>query len=82
MSTRVGTNTDAVLLDPTRSGPDAVISSYKATTGTDVTTGINEAVRALLRNTGIPPVNIRGLMIGTTVCLFRECLKPNHSPLY
>ncbi|KUJ08498.1 uncharacterized protein LY89DRAFT_332024 [Mollisia scopiformis] len=61
-----GTNTDAVLLDPNKTGPDAVISSYKATTGTDVTTGIEEAIRTLLESAKLSPASVASLMIGTT----------------
>ncbi|KAK0101979.1 hypothetical protein ONS96_005947 [Cadophora gregata f. sp. sojae] len=61
-----GTNTDAVLLEPTKSGPAAVISSFKATTGTDVTTGIEEAIRTLLEQANASPSSIASLMIGTT----------------
>lgn len=63
-----GTNTDAVLLDGTKSGSDAVLGTYKATTGTDVTTGIEEAIRTLLNDAHVPPSDIASLMIGTTVC--------------
>ncbi|KAJ9150395.1 Hydantoinase [Pleurostoma richardsiae] len=61
-----GTNTDAALLDPTTPGRDAVIASYKATTGTDVTIGIEQAIRTLLQDSNISPANIASLMIGTT----------------
>ena len=62
-----GTNTDAVLLDPRKSGSDAVIASYKAITGTNVTTGIEEAIRALLKDSSVSSRNVASLMIGTTV---------------
>lgn len=61
-----GTNTDAVLLNPARSGSEAVISSYKATTGANVTTGIEEAIRVLLKDANIQPSQVASLMIGTT----------------
>ncbi|KAL3418384.1 hydantoinase [Phlyctema vagabunda] len=61
-----GTNTDAALLDLTKDGADAVISSHKATTGTDVTTGIEEAIRALVTSANIPLEEVASLMIGTT----------------
>ncbi|CZR51783.1 related to N-methylhydantoinase A/acetone carboxylase, beta subunit [Phialocephala subalpina] len=60
-----GTNTDAVL-DPAKLGPDAVISSYKAITGTDMTTGIAEAIRTLPQQANLPPTSVASLMIGTT----------------
>jgi N-methylhydantoinase A/oxoprolinase/acetone carboxylase beta subunit len=62
-----GTNTDAALLDPAISGPEAVITSYKATTGTDLTTGIEEAIRVLLKNANVSPASVASLMVGTTV---------------
>lgn len=65
-----GTNTDAVLLNPGKSGPEAVITSYKATTGTDVTTGIEEAIQKLLQDANVLPERVAGLMIGTTVGRF------------
>ncbi|CAK7197644.1 hypothetical protein SEUCBS139899_000292 [Sporothrix eucalyptigena] len=61
-----GTNTDAVLLNPTKSGSEAVVSSYKATTGADVTTGIEEAIRVLLKDANVQPSQVASLMIGTT----------------
>ncbi|KAH8892391.1 hydantoinase [Thozetella sp. PMI_491] len=61
-----GTNTDAVLLNPAKTGPDAVITSFKATTGTDVTTGIEEAIQTLLKDSNVAPTNVASLMIGTT----------------
>ncbi|EPE05645.1 hydantoinase [Ophiostoma piceae UAMH 11346] len=61
-----GTNTDAVLLNPAKTGPEAVISSYKATTGVNVTTGIEEAIRALLKDASVEPSQVASLMIGTT----------------
>lgn len=64
-----GTNTDAVLLDPTKSGPSAVITSYKAITGRNVTTGIEEAIRTLLRDANVESASVASLMIGTTVGL-------------
>ncbi|CAK7270485.1 hypothetical protein SEPCBS119000_004115 [Sporothrix epigloea] len=61
-----GTNTDAVLLNPAKSGSEAVVSSYKATTGANVTTGIEEAIRVLLKDANIRPAQVASLMIGTT----------------
>ncbi len=61
-----GTNTDAVLLNPSKTGPGAVLSSFKATTGRDVTTGIEEAIRVLLADAKVEPAHIASLMVGTT----------------
>jgi N-methylhydantoinase A/oxoprolinase/acetone carboxylase beta subunit len=61
-----GTNTDAVLLNPAKSGAEAVIASYKATTGADVTTGIEEAIHVLLKDARVQPSQVASLMIGTT----------------
>ncbi|RDW62005.1 hypothetical protein BP6252_11438 [Coleophoma cylindrospora] len=61
-----GTNTDAVLLDLTKTGPEAVVASHKATTGTDVTIGIEDAINVLIQKTAIPLSQVASLMIGTT----------------
>jgi len=56
-----GTHTDAVLLDG-----DAVISSVKALTSADVTTGILEALEHLLSDSGINESAVEAVMLGTT----------------
>ncbi|KAK4939988.1 hypothetical protein LTR10_019840 [Elasticomyces elasticus] len=58
-----GTNTDAVLISLR---PIQIIASHKAPTTADVTTGINEAVRALIRTSNVPLDTISCVIIGTT----------------
>jgi len=59
-----GTNTDAVLLD----GDLSVVSKVKTATTKDISTGINNAVQVLLRQSGAKPESIRHAMLGTTHC--------------
>ncbi|KAF5322652.1 hypothetical protein D9619_002210 [Psilocybe cf. subviscida] len=66
-----GTNTDAVLIDTTRSHDAAtrgVLASFKIVTTPDITSGIERAVRAILDKSGVDPSSdeIRSLTIGTT----------------
>ncbi|KKA27994.1 hypothetical protein TD95_003300 [Thielaviopsis punctulata] len=61
-----GTNTDAVILNPALSGADAVKAAHKATTGANVTTGIENAIANILANADVKPSEISALMIGTT----------------
>jgi len=68
----LGTNTDGVIVDITRSGDPStrgVIASFKNPTTPDVTTGIELAVKGVLEQSGIDPARheILGLTIGTTV---------------
>lgn len=58
-----GTNTDAVLISLS---PVRVIASHKAPTTFDVTTGITEAVRAVIRTGNVPSDAIGCVIIGTT----------------
>ena len=57
-----GTNTDAVILDK----DDSVVSKSKRPTTGDVSTGIKEAVDAVLTESGIGPSEIIHSMLGTT----------------
>jgi N-methylhydantoinase A/oxoprolinase/acetone carboxylase beta subunit len=59
-----GTNTDAVILDTS----DYVVASAKSPTTPDVTTGIVNALHAVLAASGLPPTAIRYAMLGTTHC--------------
>src|SRR3989442_11432860 len=59
-----GTNTDAVILDAS----DQVIASVKSPTTPDVSTGIVNALHAVLAASGLPPTAIRYAMLGTTHC--------------
>src|SRR5262245_35133511 len=59
-----GTNTDAVILD----GAGQVVASVKSPTTADVTTGIVNALQAVLTASRLPPAAIRYAMLGTTHC--------------
>jgi N-methylhydantoinase A/oxoprolinase/acetone carboxylase beta subunit len=59
-----GTNTDAVILDP----GDRVVAKAKRPTTEDVSTGIHEAVDAVLTLSAIDPGEIIHAMLGTTHC--------------
>ncbi|KAG7103563.1 hypothetical protein HYQ44_017651 [Verticillium longisporum] len=70
-----GTNTDSVLLDLSRAGTSAVLSSHKSPTTTDVTEGVKATLTTLLSKSiasgddaGSPPdpASISALAIGTT----------------
>ncbi|XVQ15384.1 hydantoinase/oxoprolinase N-terminal domain-containing protein [Spirillospora sp. CA-255316] len=56
-----GTNTDAVLLDG-----DTVLATVKSPTTADVTTGVVQAVTAVLDGPGAAPSAVTAVMIGTT----------------
>ncbi|KAJ9646857.1 hypothetical protein H2204_000549 [Knufia peltigerae] len=58
-----GTNTDAVLISLS---PTKIIASHKAPTTPDVTTGIAEAVRAIVSTSNVPLDAISCVIIGTT----------------
>jgi N-methylhydantoinase A/oxoprolinase/acetone carboxylase beta subunit len=60
-----GTNTDAVLLDPSANG-DPVRAVYKTATTADVTGGIVAAITAVLQQSGVSVSAVTGVMIGTT----------------
>ncbi|MCM3739979.1 hydantoinase/oxoprolinase family protein [Oceanobacillus luteolus] len=59
-----GTHTDAVLLDEN----NQVISETKASTTKDVTTGIYDAMHAVITEADVPRENIHYAMLGTTHC--------------
>lgn len=59
-----GTNTDAVILDTA----DRVIAKIKSPTTPDVTTGIVNALQAVLTASQLSPQTIRYAMLGTTHC--------------
>jgi N-methylhydantoinase A/oxoprolinase/acetone carboxylase beta subunit len=56
-----GTNTDAVLMDGSK-----ILSSIKASTSPDVTSGIVEAISYLLNDARVVAADIKNVMIGTT----------------
>ncbi|KAE8167882.1 hypothetical protein BDV40DRAFT_252066 [Aspergillus tamarii] len=66
-----GTNTDAVLIDlGQRETPSrGILSSHKAPTSPDVTTGIQEAINTVLRDSQVAPENVASVTIGTTAFL-------------
>lgn len=59
-----GTNTDAALLDERNN----LLGAIKTPTTMDVTTGIYNAVDAVLRQAGVDPADVRYVMLGTTAC--------------
>ena len=59
-----GTNTDAVLIDEQLH----VAARVKQHTTEDVYSGILAAVRAVLKESGVDPSQIRQAMLGTTQC--------------
>ncbi len=56
-----GTNTDAVIVDG-----DRIVGSVKTPTTEDVMSGITEALRKVLHDTGTPSDSLDAVMIGTT----------------
>ncbi|EXJ81595.1 hypothetical protein A1O1_07659 [Capronia coronata CBS 617.96] len=58
-----GTNTDAVLISLS---PTEIVASHKAPTTPDVTTGITNAVRTVIRTSNVPLDAISCVIIGTT----------------
>ena len=56
-----GTNTDAAVMED-----DRVVLSFKATTSTDVTTGVREALTGVLEKSGLDPKSIDFVALGTT----------------
>lgn len=72
-----GTNTDAVILDTS----DQVIASAKSPTTPDVTTGIVNALQAVLTTSGFPPGSIRYAMLGTTHCTNAIVTRQGLSPV-
>jgi N-methylhydantoinase A/oxoprolinase/acetone carboxylase beta subunit len=56
-----GTNTDAVIMDGKR-----VLAATKRPTSEDVSQGIQDAIRAVIKELGIQPSAIEAVMIGTT----------------
>ena len=59
-----GTNTDAVIVDLA----DQVLASAKSPTTQDVTSGVENALRAVLADSHVSPTAIRYAMLGTTHC--------------
>ncbi|KAI0674400.1 hydantoinase/oxoprolinase [Trametes maxima] len=63
-----GTNTDGVLIDVTRLREPSrgVLAHYKSATTPDVSTGIEIAVREVLKLAAVPPSEVSSVSIGTT----------------
>lgn len=56
-----GTNTDAVIMDGR-----TVVAWTKQSTSADVASGVSNAIRAVLSQSGLPPSAVSSVMIGTT----------------
>jgi N-methylhydantoinase A/oxoprolinase/acetone carboxylase beta subunit len=63
-----GTNTDGVIIDPTRaSEPDkGIIAWHKAPTTTNPSVGISDAITTMFQTAGINPRDVASVTIGTT----------------
>ncbi|KAI0777763.1 DUF917-domain-containing protein [Trametes elegans] len=63
-----GTNTDGVLIDVTRlrEPTRGVLAHHKSSTTPDVSTGIEIAVREVLKLAAVPPSDVSSVSIGTT----------------
>ncbi|KAI0841946.1 DUF917-domain-containing protein [Hypoxylon sp. FL0890] len=63
-----GTNTDGVVLDPSRAlEPDkGIIAWHKAPTTTNPSLGINDAITTMFKTAGISPDQVASVTIGTT----------------
>ncbi|KAF1959344.1 DUF917-domain-containing protein [Byssothecium circinans] len=63
-----GTNTDGVIIDPTRSGEAdrGIIAWHKAPTTTDPSHGIADAITTMFRAASVDPSSIASVTIGTT----------------
>jgi len=72
-----GTNTDAVILD----AADQVVASVKSPTTADVTTGIVNALQAVLTASRLPPAAIAYAMLGTTHCTNAIVTRQGLSPV-
>ena len=72
-----GTNTDAVILDSAH----RVVAKTKSATTSDVGTGIVNALREVLRQSGLPPESIRYAMLGTTHCTNAIATRRGLSPV-
>ena len=59
-----GTNTDAVLV----SHDNEIIAKTKQTTTLDVSSGIESAIKEVLKQGGVPKATIKYIMLGTTHC--------------
>lgn len=72
-----GTNTDGVVIDVMKSNDPSnrgIIASYKHSTTSDVTIGIEVVVQKVIHDAGLDPGrdHILSLTIGTTVSIFKK----------
>ncbi|EHY53387.1 hypothetical protein HRR83_003594 [Exophiala dermatitidis] len=61
-----GTNTDSVLVDVSKTGPAAVLSSHKAATTSNVTLSVRETLKILLDESPVDRKHVSAIAIGTT----------------
>lgn len=63
-----GTNTDGVMLDPTRADEDGkgIMAWHKAPTTTNPSAGISDAIKAMFRTAQVAPEDVASVTIGTT----------------
>jgi len=71
-----GTNTDAVLIDESL----RIVAEVKNPTSDDIYEGIIGAVRHVLKQSGINPVNVSQAMLGTTQCTNAIVERKNLAP--
>ncbi|KAH3989362.1 hypothetical protein HBI56_096520 [Parastagonospora nodorum] len=63
-----GTNTDGVIIDPTRSQDDdrGIVAWHKAPTTTDPSHGIANAITTMFKSASVAPSSVASVTIGTT----------------
>ncbi|USP77069.1 hypothetical protein yc1106_04343 [Curvularia clavata] len=63
-----GTNTDGVIIDPTKSNEDerGILAWHKAPTTTDPSHGIANAITTMFKSASIDPASVASVTIGTT----------------
>lgn len=68
ITTRIGTNTDAVAIDPSQqyTPTRGILAHHKTPTTPDVTGGIEAAVRNVLEKSALPSERIASVTVGTT----------------
>lgn len=70
-----GTNTDAVVINKSAKADDSpILASFKHPTTADVTEGIEKAIEAVLKMSGVDSASVKAVMIGTTVS--KDCHYP------
>ena len=72
-----GTNTDAVII----SDALEVVAEIKRPTSSDVYSGIVDAIRSVMEQSGIDPGSIRQAMLGTTQCTNAIVERKNLAPV-